>query len=128
MRPLRYPSLWLGLGAFMVLSILALALLPMPGLPIPISDKYQHAFAFTALTVWFSGILAGRRYAALAVALLAYGILIEWLQHFTTYRRAEFGDIVADSVGIAIGLALAAAGLRAWCTRVEYWLRPDTAA
>jgi hypothetical protein len=128
MRPLRYANLWLGLGICMVLCVLALALLPVPGLPIPYGDKYQHAFAFTALTLWFSGVIEDRRIAVLAVALLGYGVLIEWLQHFTTYRRAEFGDLLADTVGIAVGLMLAAAGLRAWCGRVESWLHPDAAA
>lgn len=128
MRPLRFPALWLGLGILMLFGILALALLPVPGLPIPFGDKYQHVFAFAILTVWFSGVLEEGRRLSLAVALLGYGILIEWLQHFTTYRQAEFSDVVADSAGIGTGLLLAGAGLRAWCIRVESWLLPDTAA
>jgi VanZ family protein len=129
MRPLRYPYVWLGLGIFMVLSILALALLPnVPGLPFSNGDKYLHAFAFASLTLWFSGLVEDRRSGALALALLAYGILIEWLQHFTTYRMAEVGDVAADAIGIALGLSLAFAGLRAWCARVESWIRPDATA
>jgi VanZ family protein len=127
MRPLRYANLWLGLGIFMVLSILALALLPVPGLPIRNGDKYLHVFAFTSLTLWFSGIVEDRRSAGLAILLLGYGILIEWLQHFTTYRMAEVGDVIADSIGIAVGLMLAAAGLRAWCETLESWLHPGAA-
>ena len=123
MRPLQYAPWWLGLGIFMVLSILALALLPhVPGLPIPNGDKYEHAFAFGSMTVWFSGVLEDRRSGWLAIALVGYGILIEWLQHFTTYRMAEVSDVVADVFGIGLGLVLCAAGLRVWCVRVDSWL------
>jgi VanZ family protein len=44
-------------------------------------------------------------------ALLAYGGLIEVLQSFTPNRVGEWPDLLADSVGVALGLLLAA-GLR----------------
>jgi VanZ family protein len=123
MRALRYSGLWLGLGILMMAGILALALLPMPPMPVAWLDQYRHVLAFTALTVWFSGVVEDRRLGLLVMGLLGYGVLIEWLQHFTTYRHGQLADLVPDSVGIAMGLVLAFAGLRTWCIRVESWLQ-----
>lgn len=38
--------------------------------------------------------------------LLLYGGLIEVLQSFTPYRVAEWGDIIADGLGVIIGFGL----------------------
>ena len=45
--------------------------------------------------------------------LLGYGGLIEILQMFIPSRSAEWGDVVADAVGIGIGCLLAVALQRA---------------
>ena len=39
-----------------------------------------------------------------------------------TYRSAEWFDIVADTAGIVVGLAMAIAGLGGWSLRIENWL------
>jgi VanZ family protein len=49
------------------------------------------------------------------VALLAYGGLIEVLQLFVPNRDGEWGDWLADAVGIGIGALLAVAWLRVRC-------------
>jgi VanZ family protein len=68
-------------------------------------DKLNHAAAFATLAgvAWLS---FGRAYARVAVALLGYGGLIEVLQSFTPTRSAEWGDLLADGVGITVGLIL----------------------
>jgi VanZ family protein len=70
--------------------------------------------AFTALA--FSGYLAfpatQRTRTALLLGLLAYGGLIEVLQLFVPGRSAEWGDLLADGIGIAFGAALAALAVR----------------
>ena len=40
---------------------------------------------------------------ALLAGLLAYGALIEVLQSFTPNRSADWRDLVADAVGLALG-------------------------
>ena len=45
-------------------------------------------------------------------ALLAYGGLIEVMQAFTPSRVGEWPDLLADGVGIGLGLVLAAGLLR----------------
>ncbi|SFZ98966.1 hypothetical protein MNB_SV-5-645 [hydrothermal vent metagenome] len=41
-----------------------------------------------------------------ALYLLFYGVFIEFSQYFTPNRCVEFLDIVADSIGIVIGLII----------------------
>ncbi len=47
------------------------------------------------------------------IGLLAYGAAIEVLQSFTPNRQAEWGDLLADGLGIALGALLGTAWLRA---------------
>jgi VanZ family protein len=96
-----------------VVSYLALTPKPLVGLESGL-DKVAHLIAFTALT--FSGYLGfpasrGTR-TALTLALLAYGGLIEVLQLFVPGRTAEWGDLLADGIGIAVGVGLAAFVIR----------------
>jgi len=46
--------------------------------------------------------------------MLFYAVFIEVSQYFTPNRSAEFLDVVADAIGIAIGILLYA-GLRRIC-------------
>lgn len=120
MLPLRYKWFWFGTGLACVGVILALALAPASfGVPSLGSDKITHWLAFVFLTVWFLGVVEVSLTLRVVVALAAYGLLIEWLQSFTSYRVSDPYDVAADFVGITTGWLLAAAGLRRWCWRVE---------
>ena len=48
----------------------------------------------------------------LLAALLAFGGLIELLQRYVPNRTAEWGDLGADAIGIAIGVLVASLLLR----------------
>lgn len=90
-----------------VVTILILALMPAP--PTMIStgwDKSNHLLAFSALT-WLALHAFPLRLKSILISLLAYGALIEILQSFTDTRSAEWLDLLADSVGILLGWALA---------------------
>jgi VanZ family protein len=44
-------------------------------------------------------------FAGIALACLAYGIVMEFIQHyFIPYRGFDYGDIVADAAGCGLGL------------------------
>jgi VanZ family protein len=58
---------------------------------------------------------AGAGCGATFFGLLAYGVLIELLQSRIPGRSAEAADVLADAIGIALGLS--AYALVAWWTR-----------
>lgn len=94
--------------AALALGIFGLALLPQGSGPplLPHLDKLAHAGAFTVLALL--GTRAGLRPWLLAALLLAYGVGIEVAQGvFTTTREASLADVLADALGIALGLWLA---------------------
>jgi len=103
---LRLSAHWRSLFWCCILAVLILALAPTaPELPSTGWDKGNHVLAFAVLAIL--GLRAyAPRVAAIMLGLLAYGGLIEVLQSFTTYRLAEWGDLLADGIGILAGSAL----------------------
>lgn len=113
-RLVRLAWFWRGLLATLVLVVSWLALTPSPPHTLDTGwDKLNHMLAFTALAVsaCFSGSVSPRRLVAAAALLLAFGGAIELLQMQVPGRDAEWADLLADGVGLAVGM-LAALGLR----------------
>lgn len=75
-------------------------------LPTVHSDKVQHLAAFVALTLAAWWAYPGARWKAIA-GLFAFGIFIELVQLGIPGRSAEWGDLVADGLGIALGALIA---------------------
>jgi VanZ family protein len=67
-------------------------------------DKTNHLAGFATLAI-LGNWAYGSRTSTVMAALLAYGALIEVLQSLTTYRTAEWGDLLADALGITMGWA-----------------------
>lgn len=86
--------------------MLVLSLVPTtPEMPATGWDKGNHFLGFAVLA--FLCLRAyPQRAAAMLAGLLLYGGLIEVLQSFTAYRSAEWGDLLADAIGIAGGLLM----------------------
>jgi VanZ family protein len=80
-------------------------------------DKANHALAFSTLMLVGCRAFVGARRRELvpSLALLAYGVLIELVQAQIPGRDADWHDVVADTVGLAIGSALA----RPWLRRLS---------
>jgi VanZ family protein len=95
------PAFWLC-----AIALLALSLAPVsPELPTTGWDKSNHFVGFATLALL--GLPAYPRYRlAVLAGLVLYGGLIEVLQSFTTYRQAEWLDLLADAIGVAGGFAL----------------------
>jgi len=89
----------------MLVAVAVVSLMPAPG--VGVSDKAAHLLTYFLLAGWF-GLLACSRIVLgwTVVALIAYGMIIELLQAQTGYRFAEWGDVVANSVGCFAGAAL----------------------
>jgi hypothetical protein len=123
--PLRYPRAWLVLGWALVAFAAIASLMPASSLPeTGTNDKFQHSLAYALMALWFSGIYPRSRYLVIAVALFVLGIGIEWAQGAMHLgRERDFGDIIANTGGIAAGLVVAWLGLGGWAQRVEAWAR-----
>ena len=106
-QPVWRLALWLCLAA-----ILLLALMGKPPRALNTGwDKSNHALAFAVLA--FIALNAYRQQVVLALAgLLTYGGMIELLQSLTPKRSGEWGDLLADAVGLALGYGLAMAAAR----------------
>jgi VanZ family protein len=113
--------------AWIAASLLLLALVVwgslMPGSDVPGPpdlDKLEHVSAYALLAVWFTGLVPRSRYAALAVALLGLGVLMEFLQQAMQLgRQADVLDVAANVVGIGAGIAIAAWRTGGWAPKVE---------
>ena len=94
-------TFWTSAAAVLVLSLApTTAELPTTGW-----DKSNHFIGFFALAVF--GLRGHPKHSmALIAGLAMFGGLIEILQSFTTYRRAEWADWIADDIGVMAGYAL----------------------
>ena len=104
--------LWRLAFALCLIAVLTLALLPDPDPRLSTGwDKGNHLLAFAVLAFLGCWALHGR-WLIVAIGLLSYGVLIEVLQSLTGYRYAEWADLLADGLGILVGLGVF--GLQAW--------------
>lgn len=108
-RPLRLFWLWRTAGRFLIAAALLIALLPAPKVigSVAFGDKIGHLVAFAALMLWYAQLYAGRDRWRCALALVGFGALIELLQALVPYRSADGWDLLADAVGVGVGLLLA---------------------
>jgi VanZ family protein len=83
-------------------------------------DKVLHVLAFACLAGVACWSWSPSRQASwrIALGLTAYGVFIELVQSQLPWREASVADVIADAVGIALGLAMAHRGRAKWA-------RPD---
>ena len=89
---------WMCVVAVLVLSLMP----PTPHMPSTGWDKANHALAFAVLA-WLGCSAWPGRTTLVLLGLLAFGVLIERLQSLTPYRVAEWADLLADVLGLALG-------------------------
>jgi VanZ family protein len=120
---LRHPWLWQALGWVLVIGATVASLVPGPQLPqIPSSDKFLHALTYAVLAVWFAGLYPRARYVWIGALLFFMGLAIEWAQGAMELgRQRDYRDVIANSLGIGVGLALALCWVGDWARRVEEW-------
>jgi len=93
---------WLALAASYILAIVPQEMAPEIQ---EFSDKTLHFIAFSVLTLLLSMSYRIVWWKSVGY-MLFYAVFIEFSQYFTPNRCAEFLDVVADSIGIALGLFL----------------------
>ena len=69
-------------------------------------DKFNHFFAFLTLYVLLSNGFTTLKLFHKVLLLLLFGLQIEIVQSFLPQREFSLLDVVADSVGIALGVAV----------------------
>ena len=122
---LRHPWVWLGLGWVFVACAVILSLIPGQKLPhTGVSDKVEHALAYALLTLWFTGVYPRSSYWRIGLGMLALGVAVEIAQYAMPFgRQMEARDVIANSLGILLGLLAAMVGLGGWAQRIEEWAR-----
>lgn len=120
-----HARIWYVLGILLVVGVIVASLIPARDLPsMAVSDKFEHLVAYTALAIWFGGLLDRRSYVYLAAGLLLVGGAIEIAQDLMGLgRTAEARDFFAGGLGVLIGLGACLAGLRHWVSWIERWTR-----
>lgn len=107
----RWQPAWRAVLLVLMCVAAWFAFIPATPTPQPTGlDKVEHLLAFASLgmTAAFTASPGLRRTAQSAAGLLLYGGFIELVQTQLPTRSADWADMLADGVGIAAGLALAA--------------------
>jgi len=96
-----------GMFYICLISIFYLATTPLEIEPLKnIWDKVNHFVAFFTLYIMLSLAHPNLKLLQKVLILLFYGVFIEFIQFFLPYREFSLLDIVADGLGIVIGIVL----------------------
>ena len=102
---LKFHRLWLAIGAALIVLLLYGSLAPAKAMP-PLggSDKFWHAATYFVVMAYFSQIYPALRSRVwIALALVALGVLIEFIQPFVN-RQFDWFDALANAVGVIAAL------------------------
>lgn len=104
---LHFASVWQATGWGMVVAVIWLSLTPNPPHPPAMLtwDKAHHLLAYTALMFWFAQSFA--RHWRWPVFLCGLGFTLEVLQGLGGVRSFDLFDLVANVLGVTLGLVLA---------------------
>jgi VanZ family protein len=127
MLELRLRGLWLTASVVLVSIVVWGSLQTSVNLPAPGGfDKVEHLGTYGFLAVWFTGLFPRRRDAIIALVLLGLGLSMEIGQYLMGMGRdADPFDMLANTVGVALGLVIARTVTGGWATRAETWLNPN---
>jgi VanZ family protein len=107
---------WWGLGCLLVGSAVLVCLMPSQDVAgLEMNDKLSHVIGHGAMAAYFSGLVPRRSWWKIFVFLLLLGGAIELAQHsMHVGREGDARDLVANSCGAVLGLALGWLGLARW--------------
>ncbi|MCK4708451.1 MAG: VanZ family protein, partial [Gammaproteobacteria bacterium] len=104
---LKNPRLWFSMAYALLAIVGVLSLVPAPEIDIEGSDKLMHFLTYFVLSACFTTLVRyNRSLIFIAVGLVAYGVLLEFLQGLTGYRFMEVYDVLANSIGVITGLSV----------------------
>jgi VanZ family protein len=124
LQGLRFIRLWLVVGGFLIGLVIYLSLTPDPiEAPQVEGVKSGHFAAYLVLMLWFWQLLRPMRAKiAVAVALVAMGVALEFAQGATGYRTFAFADMRDNALGVGCGILLGMTALGGMLAKFEGWL------
>ena len=112
--------IWLLTGYALVALVIYLSLTSHPvdmGMDFSDEDKLYHFIAYFTLMAWFAYPYHERKHRyKIALAFVLLGILLEYLQGFSAARYFEYGDMLANLLGVAAGFVVMLIG-KAGCLK-----------
>ena len=108
--------------AYAMLAVVAVfSLMPVSGMGV--SDKLLHFITYFTLSAVFTTLVRfNASLLRVAIGLVIFGVLLEFLQGQTGYRMMEVMDMLANSLGVVCGLLVRVTPLPAWSRMLEHKL------
>ena len=122
---MNLPRILWWLGWFWLALAVVVCLVPGHELPtrFEVNDKVSHLLGHGALALYFAGLVPRRSWWKLFVGLVLLGVAIEFAQYFMRVgREGDPRDVVANSLGVVLGLVLGWLGLARWPELVAWAL------
>lgn len=105
------------LGVVLLVAATVVCLVPGHDLPgvFELNDKVSHMAGHGALAMYFTGLVARRSWWKIFLYLMIFGALIEVAQYYMHLgRNGDPRDLVANIVGVTLGLLLGWLGVSRW--------------
>jgi len=108
LQELRYRRLWWAIGLGLVALVVYLSLTPLPpDVPDVAGFDPGHFVAYFTLMGWWAQLVRrGWGRVAIAAALVALGIGLEFAQALTGYRTFDLLDMRDDAIGVGAAFVL----------------------
>ncbi len=105
---LRANSLLLAISITIIIAVLSLMKIGKQPINFHSIDKVEHCIAYAVLSFFWVLALGNTQKKRLIVVFFCvfYGVIIEMFQGMTTYRTFDFVDMIANSLGVLIGLLI----------------------
>jgi len=124
---LKFRFIWLALGYSLVSLVVYLSLTSTPvemAEAFLHQDKLFHAFAYFVLMAWFAQIYHDKfQRNMVAVVFIFMGVALEYFQSFDPARMAELADMIANTLGVALGFYLSLTNGKNGLVKLEAWFK-----
>ncbi|WP_255513220.1 VanZ family protein [Lutibacter sp. Hel_I_33_5] len=103
---------YFSIAITILIAVLSLVKIHQPSIKFTYLDKIEHIIAYFVLAIcWFCTIHLKTKNNSLKKTVfflcISYGILLEVLQGtLTSYRTADWKDMIANSIGVLIALLI----------------------
>lgn len=120
---LKYRKLWLTIGYGLIAVIVYFSLIAsLPRTGLAHGDKLGHFLAYGSLMWWFCLLYPKTRRWTLAAIFIAMGFALDVSQSFVSRHVFDMLDVLANTIGIAVGWLLSKTPLSLTLMRIEQFL------